>query len=345
MPKLLVFLILALPLVGAYAMYASGIVVIYQASRVVNLAHGAMATVPAYLFTFLVHAHVPMPLSLLLALASGALIGVSIERVFVRRLRSVGATAQTVGTVAAFGLLISITAKVAGTGSINAAAVFPEGQVHVGASILRYGQIGLLAVALIAIALLTLLFQKTWLGLAMRGAAANRRGAFIVGVDPDRTSMIAWATGGILAACAGVLLAAVISPNPYTLSASVLPAYVAALIGGLESLPAALVGSVIVGLLIGLVPVLADVPVLSGVLGQLGGRELVLTILAMIVMSARGRRFSESEIRTANAGSAPSARGSWQGRKPPAVVLVLLALSWVFIPGIPKGVLGDANQA
>ena len=109
MGTLLVSIFLSIPLVGAFAMFALGISVIYRASRVLNLAHGAMAMVPAYVFyTLAEKAHIPTPVSLVLAVATGALLGVGVERVFVNRLRGQGPTAQTVGTVAVTGLLIAL---------------------------------------------------------------------------------------------------------------------------------------------------------------------------------------------------------------------------------------------
>ena len=68
-----------------------------------------------------------------------------------------------------------------------------------------------------------------------------------MGIDPDRTTMIAWMFAGILAAVGGVLLASSTVLHPYTLSLQVLPAFVAALIGGLDSVAGAVVGSVVVG--------------------------------------------------------------------------------------------------
>src|SRR2546425_774620 len=90
-------------------MFALGISVIYRASRVLNLAHGAMAMIPAYVFFTLVSkAGVPTLLALPVAVISGAALGVGVEMVFVRRLRPQGPTAQTVGTVAVTGLLIAL---------------------------------------------------------------------------------------------------------------------------------------------------------------------------------------------------------------------------------------------
>lgn len=294
----LVLLLLSIPFVGAYAMYAVGIVVIYQASRVLNLAHGAMATVPAFLtFTLVVNLGLPVAVAAPLGVVCGALLGVGVERVFVRRLRAVSPTAQTVGTVAAFGILISLTAKIWGTAGRSAPHIFPEGHFDLGGSFLRYGQIGLFAVAVVAAGGLYVLFQRTEFGLAMRGAAQNRRAASLMGINPDRTTTAAWALAGGLAALSGVLLAPVTSLHPYLIGLSVLPAFVAALIGGLENLPGALVGSAVVGVVIGIVPALAPLPGFRIVLGQLGGAELTLGVVAMVVMALRGQRFAASDVR------------------------------------------------
>src|SRR5438093_50352 len=130
-------------------MFAVGISVIYRASRVLNLAHGAMAMIPAYIAYSLVHAGTPVLVALPLAVISGALLGIGVERVFVRRLRAQGPTAQTVGTVAVTGLLIAVAVKVWGSTPLLAPQVFPKGAVHIGSSGIRYGELGLFGVAVV----------------------------------------------------------------------------------------------------------------------------------------------------------------------------------------------------
>src|SRR5438270_4621332 len=95
-------LALAVPLVAAYALFALGIVLIYRASRVLNLAHGVMAMLPAYVVAELRHHGMPMPVAMVAGIASGALLGAAVETIFVRRLRRISEAAQTVGTVAVF---------------------------------------------------------------------------------------------------------------------------------------------------------------------------------------------------------------------------------------------------
>ena len=295
MGDLLVYAFLSIPLIGAFAMFALGISVIYRASRVLNLAHGAMAMVPAYLFYTFTQKGIPTLLALFLAVLSGGLLGIAVERIFVRRLRPQGPTAQTVGTVAVTGLLIALVARIWGTTPIVAPSVFPEGQITIAGAAVRYGDLGLFAVGLIVSGALFAFFTFTEVGLAMRGAAQNRRAASLMGIDPDLAASAAWALGGALAALAGVLLAAVTNLDPYNLSFQVLPAFVAALIGGLESLPLALGGAAIVGLLFGLVPAMTNLPLVGGLFRYTGATQLVLTVMVLVVMAVRGGRFSGSE--------------------------------------------------
>ncbi|HVL89741.1 MAG TPA: branched-chain amino acid ABC transporter permease [Actinomycetota bacterium] len=292
MSDVLTALPLSLPLIAAYAIFAIGIVVIFRASKVLNIAHGAMAMVPAYFTYEMTKRGIPMAAALPAGILSGALLGVLVERVFVRPLRSVGPTAQTVGTVAALGLMVAVVGKVWGTGTLPAPAVFPEGNLQIATSTLRYGQIGLLVVMVVVTVGLTALLQMTDIGLAMRGAADNRRAAALMGVDPDVATTGAWILGGATAAIAGILLASVTLLQPLTLSLQAIPAFVAALIGGLGSLYGAVVGALIVGLLTGIVP---NIPAFAGVNGL---QQVVPTLLAMIVMAMRGQRYVASDIRS-----------------------------------------------
>ncbi len=360
MLDLLVYLLLSLPLVGAFAMLAVGIVVIFRASRVLNLAHGAMAMLPAYLVYDLSRHHVPLFLGVPLAVAAGGGLGMLTERVFVRTLRRQGPTAQTVGTIAMFGLVVALVAKHYGTTPLIGPHIFPAGGFRLKGSILFYGDVGLFATAIVSAALLLALFRFTDLGLSLRGAADNRVAAALVGIDPDRSARVAWLIGGSLAGLAGVLLGGVNNLSPYTLSLQMLPAFVAALIGGLGSLGGALVGAALVGLLQGLVPALGLIPAARQIAGQLGLPQLALTVVALSVMYLRGGRYSSSDIRAEQAtGSAEITAG--RRRFQPALPvarravlglsirtwrygLLVALLGWPFLHP-PFSLLGDAIQA
>lgn len=272
-----------MPLIAAYGIFAIGIVMIYRASRVLNLAHGAMAMLPAYLLYAMSEAGVPVVAAFPLALATGGALGWGVERVFVRRLRDESLTAQTVGTVAALGIIVAAAAKMWGTSSLRGVGIFPEGHLGVSRSIIRYGELGLFGVMVAVAAVLFVLLSRTDLGLMMRGSAESRLAASLMGVNPDRMISLTWMIGGTLAALAGILLGAVTSLHPYTLSLAALPAFIAALIGGLGSLPGALVGAAVVGAMQGLVPIM-------GSFGDAqGAPQLLLALIAIGAMVVRGR--------------------------------------------------------
>ncbi|MHB8511404.1 MAG: ABC transporter permease subunit [Actinomycetota bacterium] len=308
MHEIFVAIFLSIPLIGAYAIFALGISVIYRASRVLNLAHGAMAMFPAFVSYQLVKWGAPIGIALFVAVIVGAILGIGVEYIFVRRLRGQGSTAQTVGTIAAAGLVIAFSAKIWGSSGVNGPKVFPTCIAHrcylelFGEKVV-WGAIGLFLVGLAVALTLFIFFKRTDYGLAMRGAAENRRAASLMGINPNITASAAWALGGGLAALAGVMLGAVQNIDPYYLPLQMLPAFVAILIGGLESMPGAILGSVIAGLTIGLQPDLARIPGIKVVFGAGGGSELLLTILALVTMALRGGRFSG--VDTSSGGSIP----------------------------------------
>jgi sulfate-transporting ATPase len=356
-----VYLLLSLPLIGAYLMFAVGIVVIFRASRVLNLAHGAMAMLPAYVTYSCVKHGIPTLVALVIGVASGAALGMLVERMFVRPLARQGPTAQTVGTVAVFGLVVAAVAQFYGSGSVRAPRIFPDGGIHVSSALLRWGQIGLFAIALVSLGLSLLLLRKTRLGLSMRGAAENPLAASLMGVNPLRMARLAWALGGALAGLGGILLAAVTSLDPYSLSLQMLPGFVAALIGGLGSLPGALLGAFVVGSVEGLVPAFGLIPGLRSFAGQVGVPEVVLTAMGLIVLFLRGQRYSAAETGggLSSNQAATITHSAYDPRHLPRrggrrrfnryVVLGLL-VAWPYLPlgflPVDKfSLLGDANQA
>lgn len=289
---------LSTPLVAAYALFALGIVVIFRASRVLNLAHGAMAVLPAYLSFKLRAAGLPLLPALVVGVGSGAALGAAVEMVFVRRLRRVSPTAQTVGTLAVFGLVVAVVARWFGTTPIRTPPIFPTGAIEFGTSGMSYSQLGIILVSAVLTAGLFALFTFTPLGLAMRGAASNRTAASLMGINPDRTTQVAWMLGGGLAGLTGILLADTQSLDPFIFPLQALPAFVAALIGGLESMPGALAGATVVGLATGVVPGLQVIPGLGSFATSVGAPQTVLAVVAFVIMALRGQKLSASDVRS-----------------------------------------------
>ena len=297
MHLLFVDVLLSLPIVGAYAMFGLGIVVTYQASRVLNLAQGAMAMFPAYLAYEATKSGMPVVIGPVIGLVTGAVLGVLVERVMLRPLRAQGPAVQTVGTVAVLSLLIAVADKVFGTAAVATPNPFPAGKFRIGGGVLQSSQVGLLVVAVAVALAFFAVFRFTDLGLAMRGAAQNRRAASLMGVNPNLTTTAAWVIAGGTAGLGGVLLAAATSLQADNLSLSVLPAFVAALIGGLENLPGVLGGSALVGVVLGAVPAFGQLPLLGSLARQAGAPTVFLGIVTFIVLSRRGQPLVAGDIR------------------------------------------------
>lgn len=297
MGTVLLYVLLSLPLVGAYIILGMGLTVIYQASRVLNLAHGALAMGAAYVTYQAYQWQLPLPLCVVLGIAFGAVCGVLVEAIFVRRLRSAGPTSQTVGTVAFLSLSIAVATRKFGSLPVVAPAVIPRGAIRLAGGFVPYNLLFIFPIALAVAVLLFILFEFTDIGLKMRGAAQNRRGAALRGVNPDRTAALAWALAGGLAGLAGILLAGATGLDPFSLSLGFLPAFVAALIGGLESMPGVVVGAVIIGLVQGMVPLLQYVPVAGVIVQGQGTPQLALGVLALAVMALRGSRLVAADAR------------------------------------------------
>jgi branched-subunit amino acid ABC-type transport system permease component len=291
------YFVLSLPLIGAYVMLALGVTLIYQSSRVLNLAHGAIAMAGAYTTFQLWRWHLPLAIAVVGGVVASAALGLLVERVFVRGLRSSGPTTQTVGTVAALTFAIAVASRLFGTLPVAAPSVLPGGALQLGNGHVNLDLLFVFPIGVVAAVILFGLFQFTDIGLAMRGAAQNRRGAALRGVDPDLTAGLAWAMGGALAGLTGILLAGATGLDPFGISLGVLPAFVAALIGGLDSMPGVLLGAAAVGLVVGMVPAIAAVPQLAGFAQAQGAPQLVLGVVALIVMAARGVRLSTSDVK------------------------------------------------
>lgn len=390
--------LLSLGNVGAYSILAVGIVMIYRASKVLNLAHGAMVMFPPYVVKIMIGgassgARVlaaltvgatagPLTASLLMKVAprkvrvpagtivaalvtvglvaaakaglptvaavavgiiSGASLGYLVERVFVRSLRAQGPTAQTVGTVAALGLIVAVGAKVFGTGGENSVKLFPEKFIEVAGGSIKFGEIMLFFIALAITGGLIMLFQKTDLGLVMRGTAENRRAAALMGVDPDRITALTWIMGGSLAGISGIMLASVTNLHPYVLSLQALGAFVAALLGGMASLPGAVAGAVIVGLTQAIFPNLGFFENIQGV------EQLFLALVAVGAMVTRGQRIVGGDVRSesiAAAGARTAKRGLGglaTTKRPLAILGVGLFILFPFVAEF--SLVANANRA
>jgi len=234
---------------GIYALLALGWTVIYKTSGVLNLATGEMALIGGYMCLALYVAGVPFVLAVVLAVLIGIVFGFGTERLVLRPMigeAHLPIIMVTVGLAYAFRGTIQVIWGAATR--VFTPVVFPLTPIEVG--FLRVSQVFLwsfiLSVALMV--LLILFFQRTRRGLAMQATADDEMAAMSVGISPKRVYGWSWALAFAVVAVGGALLGNINGLNIGVafFGLLVLPAVV---MGGLNSIPGAIVGGLLIGVL------------------------------------------------------------------------------------------------
>lgn len=238
-----------------YALAALGLVVIYNASSVVNFAQGAMGMAATYLaWVLLNHFNVPYPLAFLGALVAAFALGVLVQAVFLRRLLEASTMTQVVVTLGLLMALQGLLGLAFGYNPRPMPQLLNVAPVLLGNLVLRPSDILALGLLLALGAALALLFRRTKIGLAMRAITQNPYAARLMGIPIGNVLSLAWGVGVMLGAVAALLAAPVTSVTPNMMDTIIVYAFVAAILGGFGSL----VGAVVGGLLLGIINNLVD---------------------------------------------------------------------------------------
>lgn len=242
-------LIDALALGSLYALIALGITVVYTVMGMMNFAHGEFIMLSAYaLFVF---AGLPFFAAVPVALLTGVLIAILVERVAFRPVRSADLSAQLVTSLAVATILQNVVtvAVDARAQSVATPSAISESTSIGSVSVpnLEFVTVGLTAIVLSA---LGWLLYRTQTGLAMRAAAEDFEMARLLGVRADRVIAIAFAISGALAAAVGVLIVMQTGQVSPTMGLTpVLIGFVAVVIGGFGRMFGAVVGGLLLGAL------------------------------------------------------------------------------------------------
>jgi branched-chain amino acid transport system permease protein len=234
-----------------FALAASGVVVTYQTSGVFNFGHGAIGMIAAWTYwQFVVGWGWPAPVALVVILIVIApLFGFVIERVLIRPLHGASVDVSIVVTLALLLGLIGATTLIWDQGKIRRKPdFFPSLHVNVFGFHMNGNQVTVIVAAVAVAVALRLFFQRTRLGIAMRGVVDNPDLVAMAGGVPTRVQQLSWAMGSSLAALAGILLAANESLTVGQLALLVTLGYGAAVVGQLRSLPLTVTGGLLLGL-------------------------------------------------------------------------------------------------
>jgi len=238
MSRLVDMILSAVLLAGLYATMAYGLGLIYGVLRVVNLAHGGVIMVGAYLGWYLheqlgIDPYLTIPVVLVVSFG----LGVVMYRLLVRRLPR-GAAGGPASLLLLFGvwLVLRNIAYLVFTGNDQAIrTAYSSRSIGVLGSHVSVNRLVVLGIAVVIAVCMHLLLRKTLLGRAIRAVAQNADSCTLVGVDVERIYTLTFGIGTALAGVAGVLLATIFSFNPSSGSSELLKAFVVVVLGGLGS--------------------------------------------------------------------------------------------------------------
>ncbi|HTY65602.1 MAG TPA: branched-chain amino acid ABC transporter permease [Alphaproteobacteria bacterium] len=235
-----------------YASLALALVMIYQATHLVNFAQGEMAMFSTYIAWALIQAGLPYWAAFVLTVAIAFVGGVAIERIVIRPLES----ANVLSLVIVFIGLLVIFNSVAGWIFTYTIKTFPSpfpAEARFTHGYISAHEMGMIAVVLVVLALLFAFFRFTSLGLAMRAAAQNPISSRLVGIRVGWMLALGWGLAAAVGAVAGMMVAPIIFLDPNMMSGVLLYGFAAALLGGIDNPVGAVVGGFIVGVMENLV--------------------------------------------------------------------------------------------
>jgi len=277
-----------------YSLLAVGLVLTYKTSGIFNLAYGAQAFVSAAVYYEMRKVHeLPIPVAFTIAvLIAAPLLGLLLDRLLFRHLRSAPAVARLVTTL---GLLVAIPEITKLFFEVNTSyqppGVVPDGATAYnpfGNVFLNRDDIATIVITISVVLALMAMFRFSSLGLRMRAVVESSRMTELAGVDADRVSMIAAVMSSVLAGLAGVLISPVLPQlNDLYYRNLVVAAIAAAVFAGLSSIPLAFIGGLLLGILSQvLATLLPDGSVFKASLGP--SLPFVALFVVLIVMNARG---------------------------------------------------------
>jgi branched-chain amino acid transport system permease protein len=234
---------------SVYALIALGYTMVYGILRIVNFAHGDIFMMGTFFGLLLVKKlGLPFPLALLLAVIFTALLGMLVERVAYRPLRLSDRLVVLISALGVSIFLANFAQLIWGTETHP----FPSGlsinSYQLGQVTLSNIQVYILILSCILMVALNIFVHKTKIGVAMRATSHSINNARLMGINTDSIISMTFAIGSILAAAAGILVGIYYDAVYPTMGyAAGLKAFTAAVLGGIGSIPGAMLGGVVLG--------------------------------------------------------------------------------------------------
>ena len=247
------YLINGVSLGSVYAIIALGYTMVYGIAKMLNFAHGDIIMIGSYVvFVTVSSMGLPPMLGVLLAVAACTLLGVVIERVAYKPLRSASPLAVLITAIGVNYLLQNVALLIFGadTKSFTSVVKIPALKLADGQLNITGETIATILSCIVIMVCLMAFINRTRAGQAMLAVSEDKGAATLMGINVNGTIALTFAIGSALAAIAGVLLcSAYPSLTPYTGSMPGIKAFVAAVFGGIGSIPGAFIGGVLLGVI------------------------------------------------------------------------------------------------
>ena len=268
---------------ATYGLLAVGIVLVYKGTRTFNFAQGEFGTVAAYItFALFANAGLPYGLAVIIALLCTVLLGLIVERAVVRPLLNAPRLTLLVATVGVALFIIAVTIIVGRIEPRVLAAALPGDPIYIFGAGIQPQQLLVLGVLMLVAGMLAMFFRTTP-GLALLATSQDALATQTVGISVKGMSRFIWAAAALLGGVAGILQAPVVGvfQPGFMTTGALIPAFTAAVLGGMTSLPGAFIG----GELIGLVQALGTFGLQRA--GVPGAADLAVFSLLLLILLAR----------------------------------------------------------
>lgn len=235
---------------SVYGLIAIGYVLIWNTRGVLNLAQGDLAMVGAFMILiFHVWFKLPYILAFPLAILSSMIIGYLIDRAAFRPLSDASDKSKLIASIGIAIFLRNIFRFFFGSDPYLFPTIFGEDPVYIGRFIIIPQNIWTMIIGFALVALLSLFLKKTTIGKSMRAVAQDKEAAALMGIDVNRTLTMTFVLASAMGAIAGMLLAPMYFVKSEFGATYGTKGYAAAVLGGLSSMPGAMVGGIILGIL------------------------------------------------------------------------------------------------
>jgi branched-chain amino acid transport system permease protein len=232
-----------------YALIALGFVLIIKATDILNFAHGEVIMISSLLCYFLMAKyHFSFLTASLITILIAALMGVLTERLVLRPMLGEPIFAVVMITIGLSIFLRSMAGIIFGHDNYVFPSPFPKEPIHLAGVTLSMTQIWVMICTALLVLIFFIFFKYSRMGLAMRGTANNQETALLMGISTKRIFAMVWGIAFVTAAIAGIFLANVMVVN-IGLTFTAISAFPAIILGGLESIPGAIIGGLAIGVI------------------------------------------------------------------------------------------------